>query len=147
MERKFNRYLIIAAVAVIVVAAVAAAGIGNKADREEEVMQVVEQFCRAVGCGEFEKAAGLCTGDAMTDYMERYREGLESMAERDSVSTAIATRYMSDLHVKMTEMIMEKKTRTVFFTMTDSFGNSKRKVAVLREDRKGWKIEQLKAVN
>lgn len=116
---------------------------GERRPKEDEPETVLENFCRALGRGDFESAAGLCLGEEMSGYIEAYENALTSLYERDSTTTALAARFMGELSITPMDTKSERGRKIIYFQLEDSFGNIKEKTAVLKREEGEWKIEKL----
>lgn len=109
-----------------------------------EPSAVMTEFYSALTSMKFDKAAGYCTTDSMAGYIEGYKAAFEANMAKDKKATEAASEKAAGTVVTITETIKDKETRTVLYTITDVYGNSKDKTAVLTKVEGEWKIAEIK---
>lgn len=132
---------------IILAAALMAAGCGRKGSVPLGPSEVVEEFVKAVASGRTDDAKRLCDSTWMTGYIQAYQAVLSQKAAADSAAASIAVGILSEIEVTVTEVSKAKGSRTVFYTLTDAYGNSKDKTATVTEVEGEWKVQEIKDRN
>lgn len=140
--RKTIIYYILGAVALAIMA-----GCGGKGSESLGPAEVTEAFMKAVAAGKLDQAAKLCDGEMMTAYIGDYEKVLSKKAAADSTAASIATGILSEIEVTVTEVTKAKDVRTVFYTITDAYGNSKEKIATIKDVEGEWKVSEIRDRN
>lgn len=111
--------------------------------------EVTEAFMKAVASGRFGDAAGLCEGETMDAYIKAYEKALSKKASADSTAASIATGILAEIDVTVTEVAKtkDKGIRTVFYTITDVYGDSKEKLAIVKEVEREWRVTEIRDRN
>ena len=116
---------------------------GGKADMEPDA--VVTGFYTSLTSMNFEDAAKFCVeASAATAYIDQYRQLYEASFKRDEKVTKVAAEKAAGCTVAVTETLKDKDSRTVYFVISDVYGNTKEKEATLQKVEKGWKIAEIK---
>lgn len=145
-----DRILKYSFIAGIAIGALAASIILTKGCSDKTVMEpaeVVEAFTKAVATGRFEDAAALCDTSSMSGYIGTYRKVLNKRAVSDSTATAIAASILGNLEVTVNEVSKSKGTRTVFYTIADTYGHTKEKIATIKNVEGEWKVTEIRDRN
>jgi hypothetical protein len=79
----------------------------------------------------------------MNDYINGYKSAVEANLSKDKKATEAAEEQLAGTVVTVAETLKEKETRTVLYSLTDSYGNSKDKTAVLKKVEGEWKITEI----
>jgi hypothetical protein len=140
--RKTIIYYILGAVSLAIMA-----GCGGKGSESLGPAEVTEAFMKAVAAGKFDQAAKLCDGEMMNAYIGDYEKVLSKKAAADSTAASIATGILSEIEVTVTEVTKAKDIRTVFYTITDAYGNSKEKIATIKDVEGEWKVSEIRDRN
>lgn len=102
--------------------------------------ETLRTFYMELCAGDFDMAESLC--DSLT--MDGYIDGLRKVwNESDSPVCAIASDILSEMAVKVTDVEKNGHNRTIFYELTARDGQNKEKVATLRKEEGGWKIERI----
>ena len=116
---------------------------GGKADMEPDA--VVTGFYTSLTSMNFEDAAKFCVeASAATAYIDQYRQLYETSFKRDEKVTKLAAEKAAGSTIAVTETLKDKDIRTVFYVISDVYGNTKEKEATLQKVEKGWKIAEIK---
>lgn len=118
-------------------------GCGRKSSIPLGPAEVVEEFVKAVASGRTDDALKLCDKDAMTEYIEAYEAVLAKKVSTDSTAASIATGILSEIEFRVTEVSKAKGVRTVFYTIKDSYGDAKNKVATVTDVEGEWKVKEI----
>ena len=129
-------------IAAICLGMVLAGSCGGKGELEPSA--VVTEFYSALTTMKFDKAAGYCTPDSMAGYIEGYKKAYDTNLAKDKKATEAAEKQIAGTVVTVTETLKEKETRTVLYSLTDAYGSSKDKTAVLTKVEGEWKIAEIK---
>ena len=142
--RKTITYYILGAAALAIMA-----GCGGKGYESLGPAEVTEAFMKAVASGRFDEAAGFCEGEMIDAYIRDYEKILSKKASADSTAASIATGILSEIGVTVTEVAKtkDKGIRMVFYTITDAYGDSKDKVATVKEVEREWKVSEIRDQN
>ena len=111
--------------------------------------EVTETFMKAVASGRFDDAAELCEGETMDAYIKAYEKALSKKSSADSAAASIATGILAEIDVTVTDVVKtkEKGIRTVFYTITDVYGDSKDKIATIKEVEREWRVTEIRDRN
>lgn len=116
---------------------------GGKAGMEPDA--VVAEFYTSLTSMNFEGAAKQCVAEsAASAYVDRYRQLYETNLKRDEKVTKLAAEKAAGCTISVTETLKDKDNRTVYFVISDVYGNTKEKEATLQKVEKGWKIAEIK---
>lgn len=116
---------------------------GGKVDMGPDA--VVTGFYTSLTSMNFEDAAKFCVeASAATAYIDQYRQLYETSFKRDEKVTKLAAEKAVGCTVAVTETLKDKDSRTVYFVISDVYGNTKEKEATLQKVEKGWKIAEIK---
>lgn len=129
-------------IAAICLGMVLAGSCGGKGELEPSA--VVTEFYSALTAMKFDKAVGYCTPNSMAGYIDGYKSAFEANLAKDKKATEAAVEKAAGTMVAVTETIKDKETRTVYYTLTDAYGSSKDKTAVLTKVEGEWKIAEIK---
>ena len=127
---------------ICVAAFVAAACSGKKDGLQPE--DVVAGFHQALTSLEFDKAAEYCCEAEAKEYVNAFEKAYETARTRDEGATQIAIGMLHYAAVTVDDIERNKETRTVFYTIGDGCGNTKNKIAVLKDVEGEWKIAEIK---
>lgn len=127
-------------IAIFVAMALMAVGCGGAKEQELGPGETVQAFCKAVAENDLAAAEGLCDMQTMKEYMDSISEIWNSA---DSSVTDIAPAILSEMQVKIDDITKKENGRTVFYTISLPEGKNKEKIADLRKEEKGWKIERI----
>ena len=106
---------------------------------------VVTEFYTSLTSMNFEDAAKHCvTESAASAYIDQYRQLYETNLKRDEKVTKLAAEKAASCTISVTETLKDKDNRTVYFVISDVYGNTKEKEAALQKVEKGWKIAEIK---
>lgn len=134
---KTLRFVIICAATLLVAAC------SGKKDGAEPA-DVVSGFHKALTSLEFGKASEYCCEGAVSGYVAAFEKACEEALAKDSGATQIAAGMLSTAEVTVNDIKRDKDARTVFYTIGDGCGNTKEKVAVLKDVEGEWKIAEIK---
>lgn len=135
-----QRYRIMRNLLILTAVALITAGCFQRGGKEQGPEDTVQAFYKALCSGEFEKAESYCDTLLMGGYLEGIRSVWEAADE--NVAT-IASDILSETSVKMTDTVKDGQKRTIFYTLTSTDGQNKKKAAVLKIEEREWKIEQI----
>ena len=124
-------------------------GCGRKGSEPLGPGEVTEAFMKAVASGRFGAAAELCEGETMDAYIKAYEKALSKKSSADSTAASIATGILAEIDVEVTDVVKtkEKGIRTVFYTITDVYGDSKDKIATIKEVEREWRVTEIRDRN
>lgn len=106
---------------------------------------VVTEFYTSLTLMNFEGAAKHCVAEsAASAYIDQYRQLYEANLKRDEKVTKLAAEKAAGCTISVTETLKDKDNRTVYFVISDVYGNTKGKEATLQKVEKGWKIAEIK---
>lgn len=117
---------------------------GCSGDVSSGPAEVIDTFTKAVASGRFDEAGALCDSPAMSEYIETYRQVMEKRAASDSAATAIAAEILEKLEITVTEVSKGKENRTVFYTIEDTYGHKKEKIATMKNEEGEWKVTEIR---
>ena len=116
---------------------------GGKAGMEPDA--VVTEFYTSLTSMNFEEASKLCVeASEATAYVDQYRQLYETYLKRDEKVTKLAAEKAAGCTITITETLKDKDNRTVYYVISDVYGNTKEKEATLQKVEKGWKIAEIK---
>lgn len=124
------------------VAAVIISACGGKG--EAEPGDIVIGFHKAITSMDFDTAAGYCTSGAVNEYLATYQEACTKSLKKDKDATEIAAELLSSTEVVIEKTSKNKGVRTVFYTINDGCGKTKKKIATLKEIEGEWRIAEIK---
>lgn len=127
-----------------VIAICAITGCGGQ--KEKKVMgpeEVVETFCKAVLCREYDKASALCDSTIVESYIESYAASIEKAARQDSSAVAIAARMLETAEITIEDVNKIQDKRQISYTIVITDDLKKEKTATLRKEEGEWKIEAI----
>lgn len=127
-----------------VIAICAITGCGGQ--KEKKVMgpeEVVETFCKAVLCREYDKASALCDSTIVESYIESYAASMEKAARQDSSAVAIAARMLETAEITIEDVNKIQDKRQISYTIVITDDLKKEKTATLRKEEGEWKIEAI----
>ncbi len=125
---------------VFVAMALLAVGCGGASEQELGPGETVTAFCKAVAERDLGTAAGLCDMETMKEYMGSVSDIWNSA---DSSVAKIVPAILAEMDVEIKDIIKNDTGRTVFYTISLPEGQKKDKVAELKKEERGWKIEQI----
>lgn len=134
---KIIKYLLICAAALFVAAC-------SCKKEGAEPADIVTGFHKALTSLEFEKASELCCTEEANEYVETFAKAHKEAVDNDSGATAIAVGMLCEAEMAVNDVERNKDTRTVSYTIGDGRGNTKEKIAVLKEVEGEWKIAEIK---
>lgn len=102
--------------------------------------ETLKTFYRGLCAGDFDGAAVLCDSLSMDGYINGFRDRWEKTSSK---VCAMASDILSEMAVSVTDVGKNGHTRTIFYTLTATDGQSKEKVATLRKEEGEWKIETI----
>ena len=106
---------------------------------------VVTEFYTSLTSMNFEEASKLCVeASEATAYVGQYRQLYETYLKRDEKVTKLAAEKAAGCTITITETLKDKDNRTVYYVISDVYGNTKEKEATLQKVEKGWKIAEIK---
>ena len=106
---------------------------------------VVTGFYTSLTSMNFDEAGKFCVEEsAATAYVDQYRQLYETNLKRDEKVTKLAAEKAAGSTIAVTETLKDKDIRTVFYVISDVYGNTKEKEATLQKVEKGWKIAEIK---
>ncbi|MBR2128270.1 MAG: DUF4878 domain-containing protein [Bacteroidales bacterium] len=130
--------------AVAVVAAMVAAGCGQRSESVEMGPgETVEAFCKALAGGDLETARGFCDTVAMNGYIRNYAEALDMQMQADSCVAMIAAGMVSQAEISVDEVVKDGDRRIVHYTVRVSEDMTKTKSAKVRKEEGAWKVEAI----
>lgn len=130
--------------AVAVVAAMVAAGCGQRSESVEMGPgETVEAFCKALAGGDLETARGFCDTVAMNGYIRNYAEALDMQMQADSCVAGIAAGMLTQAEFAVDEVAKEGDRRIVHYTVKVSEDMTKKKTAKVRKEEGVWKVEAI----
>lgn len=109
---------------------------GEELGPEDTLRSFYTELC----AGDFGKAESLCDSLTMDGYLDGFRKVWD---ESDSSVCAIASDILSEMAVAVTDVEKNGHNRTIFYELTALDGQNKEKVATLRKEEGGWKIERI----
>lgn len=141
-NRMKDMYIIKTAVAVV--AAMVAAGCGQRSESVEMGPgETVEAFCKALAGGDSETAMELCDTAAMNGYIRNFVEALDMQMQADSCVAGIAAGMLTQAEFAVDEVAKEGDRRIVHYTVKVSEDMTKKKTAKVRKDEGVWKVEAI----
>ena len=120
--------------------ALMAVGCGGAKEQELGPGETVQAFCKAVAQNNLVAAEGLCDMQTMADYMDSVSE---IWGSSDSPVADIASVMLAEMKVEIDNIVKSENGRTVFYTISLPEGKNKEKIADLKKEEKGWKIERI----
>ena len=134
---------------ILVAAMASACSCGRNGYESLGPAEAIEAFMKAVVSGRFYEATGFCEGEIMDAYIKDYKKALSTKAAADSTAASIATGILSEIDVTVTEVAKtrDKGIRTVFYTITDVYGDSKDKIAIVKEVEREWRVTEIRDRN
>lgn len=127
-------------IAIFVAMALMAVGCGGAKEQELGPGETVQAFCKAVAENDLAAAEGLCDMQTMAEYMDSVSE---IWGSSDSPVADIASVMLAEMKVEIDNIVKSENGRTVFYTISLPEGKNKEKIADLKKEEKGWKIEQI----
>ena len=127
-------------IAIFVAMALMAVGCGGAKEQELGPGETVQAFCKAVAENDLAAAEGLCDMQTMADYMDSVSE---IWGSSDSPVADIASVMLAEMKVEIDNIVKSENGRTVFYTISLPEGKNKEKIADLKKEEKGWKIERI----
>lgn len=109
-----------------------------------EPADVVVAFNKAMATCQFEEAAKLCNAETMQTYINTCKEFYDANVKKDKKVTESAVETFSKVETVIGEIVKERGVRTISYSLKDSYGSTKEKVAVLKDVEGEWKIEEIK---
>lgn len=141
-NRMKDMYIIKTAVAVV--AAMVAAGCGQRSESVEMGPgETVEAFCKALAGGDSETAMELCDTAAMNGYIRNFVEALDMQMQADSCVAGIAAGMLTQAEFAVDEVAKEGDRRIVHYTVKISEDMTKKKTAKVRKEEGVWKVEAI----
>ena len=102
--------------------------------------ETLEAFYKSLCAGDFSEAKTLCDTLNMSEYLGRFRTLWE---KSESSVSEIAADILSETGIETTDIEKSGDRRTVFYKLSATVGPDKEKVAILRKEEGGWKIEAI----
>ena len=102
--------------------------------------ETVKTFYKALWTGEIGNAESHCDSLGMSGYLESYRNAWKKNS--DTISDIVSD-ILSETEINITDVERNGKIRTVFYELAGTDGQKKEKVATLRKEAGGWKIEAI----
>lgn len=130
-----------AVIALLVSLAVLAGCTGS--EKEMGPAETVETFCNALICGEYDEAFSFCDSLQMQSYINNIRTAFEEAARRDSSAAAIAASILKEAHIEIGEITRDQDRKLVNYTIVINEELKKDKVASMKKEESGWKIEAI----
>lgn len=112
-------------------------------EKEMGPAEIVETFCNALICGEYDKAFSFCDSLQMQSYIKNIRTAFEEAARRDSSAAAIAASILKEAHIEIGEITRDQDRKLVNYTIVINEELKKDKVASMKKEESGWKIEAI----
>lgn len=106
--------------------------------------EAVVGFHKALTSMNFEEAAKYCTDGPVREYIEAYETACNTSLKTDKEATEAATALLTNAEIALGEVVKNKDIKTVFYTISDGNGNTKEKVATMKEVEGEWKIAEIK---
>ena len=124
---------------IYIIAAIVLTAIGCSRNSSTELgpVETIEAFCNAIFSGDFDKAKGFCIDTGTDEYIARLQE---EWTKSDECIKAILPEILSEIEVKITDIVKNGQDRTIFYKLTTTDGQSKGKIAILRKEERAWKI-------
>ena len=97
----------------------------------------LESFYRNLCSGAFEQAENLCDILSMEEYVNGFRLAWE---KNDSTIRTVASAILADVSIEIADTEQSGQNRTIFYKMTAADGQSKEKIATLKNEEGAWKI-------
>lgn len=130
--------------AVAVVAAMVAAGCGQRSESVEMGPgETVEAFCKALAGGDLEAARERCDTVTMNGYIRNFVEALDMQMQADSCVAGIAAGMLTQAEFAVDEVAKEGDRRIVHYTVKVSEDMTKKKTAKVRKEEGVWKVEAI----
>ena len=127
-------------IAIFVAMILLAVGCGGAKEQELGPGETVQAFCKAVAENDLAAAEGLCDMQTMAEYMDSVSE---IWGSSDSPVADIASVMLAEMKVEIDNIVKSENGRTVFYTISLPEGKNKEKIADLKKEEKGWKIERI----
>ena len=127
-------------IAIFVAMTLMAVGCGGAREQELGPGETVQAFCKAVAEGNLAAAEELCDMQTMAEYMSVVSD---TWNNTDSSVAGIVPVILADMQVEIGNITKSENGRTVFYTISLPEGKNKEKIADLKKDEKGWKIERI----
>ena len=127
-------------IAIFVAMTLMAVGCGGAREQELGPGETVQAFCKAVAEGNLAAAEGLCDMQMMAEYMNSVSDIWNNA---DSSVAGIMPVILAQMQVEIDNVTKSENGRTVFYTISLPGGKNKEKIADLKKDEKGWKIERI----
>ncbi len=104
--------------------------------------EVVEAFTRAVASGDFCSARALCDTESMDDYLENYREIMNSFQKEDSSALAIASSMLAGAEFEVIGTEKNGEEKTIEYRISAEGYDMTRKATVKKEEGE-WKVKAI----
>lgn len=127
-----------------VIAIFAITGCGGQ--KEKNMMgpeEVVETFCKAVICGEYDQASTLCDSIVVKAYIDSYAASMEKAARQDSSAAKIAEGLLRGAEIIIDDVAKEQDKRLISYTIAVADDLKKEKIATVKKVEGEWKIEAI----
>ena len=102
--------------------------------------ETLKAFYKSMCAGDFCEAKNLCDTLNMGEYLRGFRTLWE---KSESSVSEIASDILSEIGIETTDIKKSGDRRTVFYKLSATVGPDKEKVAILRKEEGGWKIETI----
>lgn len=127
-------------IAIFVAMALTAVGCSWAKEQEMGPGETLTAFCKAVAERDLGTAEGLCNMETMKEYIGSVSDTWNSA---DSSVAQIIPAILAEMQIEIKDIIKNDTGRTVFYTISLPEGLKKDKVAELKKDERGWKIERI----
>lgn len=152
MKQRFymNRTLKHICAAAVAVMACSCGPNEGREGREQKALgpeETVLTFCRAVSCGDFDKAREFCDTVSMDTYLRMNMAGREKIEQTDSTVAKIATALLSEAEIEIGNTVKDGDSRVVSYSISSTTGITKNKTATVKKDKGVWKVEKITDAN
>ena len=141
MKRKVIFGLI---VAVVIMAVGCGGNGGGKTDGPEAVVMA---FSKAVACGQWDHAYGLCDTLTMKEYISANQQAWEYLEKVDSNVTKIAAELMTGVIVEIIDVDKAEGGKQVHYAIEIEGMRKERKAVVTKNEEGAWKVTAITDAN
>lgn len=114
--------------------------------REDDVKagEAVVKFHKAVTSMNFEEAAKYCADGPVMEYLATFQAACNESLKTDKEATEAAVALLTNAEITIGEVEENDDVKAVSYTISDGSGQTKDKIANLKEVEGEWKIVEIK---
>lgn len=113
-------------------------------DDDLKAGEAITGFHKALTSMNFEEAAKYCTEGSVKDYISTFEAACKESLKTDKNATEAAATMLANAAITIGDVTRNKDIRTVFYTISNGDGQTKEKVATLKEVEGEWKIAEIR---